>query len=68
MIRYRVASSVPGRKRPCEIELLDEELEDRRVLRAADPRPTGAGVDVAVASGSEPDCADPHEGQKRAPD
>ena len=70
MMRYRVASSVPGRKRPCEIELLDEEVEDRGVLRPVDFRaPMGAGVEVAVARGSDfEDCAEPHDGQKRAPD
>jgi len=61
-------SSVPGKKRPCEIELLDE--EERGVLRLiCFALPNEAGVEVAVANGSElGDCAVPHEGQNLAPE
>jgi|GraSoiStandDraft_57_1057295.scaffolds.fasta_scaffold255188_3 hypothetical protein len=70
MMRYRAANSVPGRKRPCEIELEEGDEKERDTFRLAGFEPLGgAGVDVAVANGSEfEDCAEPHEGQKRAPD
>jgi hypothetical protein len=52
------------------MELLDEDAEERGTLRLPALCPIGgAGVDVAVANGSELDaCEEPHDGQKRAPD
>src|SRR5207302_4903411 len=66
--RYRPASSVPGTKRPCWIELLDE--EDRKEPRLIGPAVGGgAGVDVAVIDAfSSWDCDAPHDGQNREPD
>jgi hypothetical protein len=52
------------------MELLDEDAEERGTLRLPALCPLGgAGVDVAVAKGSElDDCAEPQDWQKRAPD
>jgi hypothetical protein len=64
-------SNVPGTKRFCRIELVDEDELDDEALE--EPRlgglgvDGGAGVEVTVTSGSLV-CDVPQEAQNRAPD